>query len=93
MARPLISFVSTRTVLSCPRQTLFAFEADATALAPEVLRLGFEDEYEELEADLQEFSEKFADSPVAQVSSVLQQKLKVSVLHLVRVCVWARLLS
>lgn len=32
-----------------------------------MLKLGFEDEYEELEADLQEFSEKFADSPAAQV--------------------------
>ena len=49
------------------RQTLFAFEADATALVPEVFDLEFEDEYEELEADLQEFSEKFADSPAAQV--------------------------
>lgn len=48
-------------------QTLFSFEADATALVPDVFSLGFEDEYEELEADLQEFSEKFADSPAAQV--------------------------
>lgn len=48
-------------------KTLFVFEADATALVPEVLKLGFEDEYEELEADLQDFSEKFADSPAAQV--------------------------
>lgn len=50
-----------------PLQTLFSFEADATALVPDVFSLGFEDEYEELEADLQEFSEKFADSPAAQV--------------------------
>lgn len=50
-----------------PVKTLFVFEADATALVPEVLKLGFEDEYEELEADLQDFSEKFADSPAAQV--------------------------
>lgn len=48
-------------------KTLFAFEADATALVPDVLNVDFEDEYEELEADLQEFSEKFADSPAAQV--------------------------
>lgn len=34
---------------------------------PGMFSLGFEDEYEELEADLQEFSEKFADSPAAQV--------------------------
>lgn len=49
-------------------QTLFSFEADATELVPDVFSLGFEDEYEELEADLQEFSEKFADSPAAQAS-------------------------
>lgn len=51
----------------CCFKTLFAFEADATALVPDVLDVDFEDEYEELEADLQEFSEKFADSPAAQV--------------------------
>lgn len=34
------------------------------------MKLGFEDEYEELEADLQDFSEKFADSPAAQVGPV-----------------------
>lgn len=48
-------------------QTLFGFEADATALVPDMFSLGFEDDYEELEADLQDFSEKFADSPAAQV--------------------------
>ena len=51
-------------------QTLFSFEADATSLVPDVFSLGFEDEYEELEADLQEFSEKFADSPAAQVRAL-----------------------
>lgn len=55
-----------------PPQTLFSFEADATALVPEVFSLGFEDEYEELEADLQEFSEKFADSPAAQVGLLVR---------------------
>lgn len=52
---------------TCTQKTLFAFEADATELASGTLKLGFEDEYEELEADLQDFSEKFADSPAAQV--------------------------
>lgn len=35
-----------------------------------MLKLGFEDEYEELEAELQDFSEKFADSPAAQVPAL-----------------------
>ncbi|CAN0286503.1 unnamed protein product [Ascophyllum nodosum] len=59
------------------RKTLFAFEADATALVPEVFDLEFEDEYEELEADLQEFSEKFADSPAAQAKAVQKVETKV----------------
>lgn len=59
------------------RKTLFAFEADATELASEMLKLGFEDEYEELEADLQEFSEKFTDSPAAQAKAVAKVDTKV----------------
>ncbi|CAM9385750.1 unnamed protein product [Ectocarpus sp. 6 AP-2014] len=59
------------------RQTLFSFEADATSLVPDMFSLGFEDEYEELEADLQEFSEKFADSPAAQAKAVQKVDTKV----------------
>lgn len=59
------------------RKTLFAFEADASALQPELLKLGFEDEYEELEADLQDFSEKFADSPAAQAKAIQKVDTKV----------------
>ncbi|CAM9916582.1 unnamed protein product [Ectocarpus fasciculatus] len=59
------------------RQTLFSFEADATSLVPDVFSLGFEDEYEELEADLQEFSEKFADSPAAQAKAIQKVDTKV----------------
>ncbi|CAN0349633.1 unnamed protein product, partial [Hapterophycus canaliculatus] len=58
-------------------QTLFSFEADATSLVPDVFSLGFEDEYEELEADLQEFSEKFADSPAAQAKAIQKVDAKV----------------
>jgi len=46
-------------------------------LVPEVFSLGFEDDYEELEADLQDFSEKFADSPAAQVCCILFRLLLV----------------
>lgn len=67
LARVVPSFLSPPPPLSF-LQTLFSFEADATSLVPDMFSLGFEDEYEELEADLQEFSEKFADSPAAQVS-------------------------
>lgn len=40
---------------------------------PDVLNVDFEDEYEELEADLQEFSEKFSDSPAAQVCATAKK--------------------
>eukprot|EP00903_Cladosiphon_okamuranus_P013705 g12761.t1 len=59
------------------RKTLFSFEADATALVPDVFSLGFEDEYEELEAELQDFSEKFGDSPAAQAKAIQKVDNKV----------------
>lgn len=57
------------------RKVLFDFESKATDLLPDAMQdLAFEDEYEELEGDLGEFSEKFGETAAVQLRAL--QKLE-----------------
>jgi hypothetical protein len=60
------------------RQVLFEFETEVSRLQADMPGMSFEDEYEELEADLCDFSDRFGQSPAAQLRALNKVEKRVN---------------